>query len=78
MPRTLEAAAMEPGEIGCINAHGTATLASDAVETVAIKKMFGATAVIAWTWWQGVPCQYKSWSNASPTFKEGGKPDLAK
>ena len=44
MQRALEAAAMQPGEIGYINAHGTATLANDAVETAAIKRVFGTTA----------------------------------
>ena len=44
MQRALEAAAMQPGEIGYINAHGTATLANDAVETAAIKTVFGTTA----------------------------------
>lgn len=44
MQRALEAAAMQPGEIGYINAHGTATLANDAVETAAIKSVFGTTA----------------------------------
>ena len=33
-----------PHEIGYINAHGTATLANDAVETAAIKDVFGAHA----------------------------------
>ena len=45
MQRALDAAAMQPGEIGYINAHGTATLANDAVETAAIKQVFGGTAV---------------------------------
>jgi len=41
MQRALGAAAMRPDEIGYINAHGTATLANDATETAAIKKVFG-------------------------------------
>lgn len=45
MRRALESAAMQPVEVGYINAHGTATLANDAVETAAIKSVFGAHAV---------------------------------
>ncbi len=41
MRRALDAAAIQPDEIGYINAHGTATLANDAVETAAIKDVFG-------------------------------------
>jgi 3-oxoacyl-[acyl-carrier-protein] synthase II len=44
MRKALEAAAMQGGDIGYINAHGTATLANDAVETAAIKQVFGARA----------------------------------
>jgi 3-oxoacyl-[acyl-carrier-protein] synthase II len=44
MQRALGAAAMRPDEIGYINAHGTATLANDATETAAIKKVFGSHA----------------------------------
>ena len=44
MRRALEAAAMDAGAIGYINAHGTGTQANDAVETAAIKKVFGAAA----------------------------------
>jgi 3-oxoacyl-(acyl-carrier-protein) synthase len=44
MRRALESAAMRPEEIDYINAHGTATLANDAVETAAIKSVFGAQA----------------------------------
>jgi len=44
MRRALESAALQPGDIGYINAHGTATLANDAVETAAIKEVFGARA----------------------------------
>jgi 3-oxoacyl-[acyl-carrier-protein] synthase II len=40
----LESAAMQPADIGYINAHGTATLANDVVETAAIKQVFGAHA----------------------------------
>jgi beta-ketoacyl-acyl-carrier-protein synthase II len=41
MRRALDAAGIQPDEIGYINAHGTATLANDAVETAAIKDVFG-------------------------------------
>ena len=41
MRRALAAAALEPQDIGYINAHGTATLANDAVETAAIRQVFG-------------------------------------
>jgi 3-oxoacyl-[acyl-carrier-protein] synthase II len=44
MRRALESAVMRPDEINYINAHGTATLANDAVETSAIKDVFGAQA----------------------------------
>jgi 3-oxoacyl-[acyl-carrier-protein] synthase II len=44
MRRALESAAIQPDEIDYINAHGTATLANDAVETAAIKGVFGARA----------------------------------
>ena len=44
MWRALESAAMQPEDIGYINAHGTATLANDAAETAAIKKVFDAHA----------------------------------
>jgi 3-oxoacyl-[acyl-carrier-protein] synthase II len=44
MRRALESAAMQPEDIGYINAHGTATLANDAVETGAVKQVFGARA----------------------------------
>ena len=42
MSRALEAAQMSASEVGYINAHGTATLANDAVETAAIKQVFGS------------------------------------
>jgi 3-oxoacyl-[acyl-carrier-protein] synthase II len=44
MRRALADAAMEPGAIGYINAHGTGTQANDGVETAAIKEVFGAHA----------------------------------
>jgi beta-ketoacyl-acyl-carrier-protein synthase II len=44
MRLALASAALRPNDIGHINAHGTATLANDAVETAAIKQVFGAHA----------------------------------
>jgi len=44
MYRALESARMTAGDVGYINAHGTATIANDAVETAAIKQVFGAGA----------------------------------
>ena len=44
MELALRSAALTPDRIGYINAHGTATLANDAVETAAIKQVFGARA----------------------------------
>jgi 3-oxoacyl-[acyl-carrier-protein] synthase II len=44
MRLALASASLRPDEIGHINAHGTATLANDAVETAAIKQVFGAHA----------------------------------
>ena len=44
MRLALEDAAMAPGDIGYINAHGTGTQANDAVETAAIRAVFGAAA----------------------------------
>ena len=44
MHRALADAAMDPREIGYINAHGTGTQANDSVETGAIKEIFGARA----------------------------------
>ena len=41
MRLALDSAGMQPADIGYINAHGTATLANDAVETAAIKHVFG-------------------------------------
>jgi 3-oxoacyl-(acyl-carrier-protein) synthase len=45
MRQALESAAMTPSEISYINAHGTATIANDTVETAAIKEVFGALAL---------------------------------
>lgn len=41
MTRALESARISAGDVGYVNAHGTATLANDAVETAAIKQVFG-------------------------------------
>ena len=44
MQLALDDASMAVEEVGYINAHGTATEANDAVETAAIRKVFGARA----------------------------------
>jgi len=44
MERALESARMSAGDVGYVNAHGTATVANDAVETAAIKQAFGPAA----------------------------------
>jgi beta-ketoacyl-acyl-carrier-protein synthase II len=44
MALALDAAGLPPEGIGYLNAHGTATQANDAVETAAIKQVFGAHA----------------------------------
>jgi 3-oxoacyl-[acyl-carrier-protein] synthase II len=41
MTAALASARMSAGEVGYVNAHGTATVANDAVETAAIKAVFG-------------------------------------
>lgn len=40
----LDDAHVNPDEVGYINAHGTSTQANDAMETLAIKRVFGETA----------------------------------
>jgi 3-oxoacyl-(acyl-carrier-protein) synthase len=44
MALALAAADLAPSGVGYINAHGTGTLANDAVETAAIKEVFGVAA----------------------------------
>jgi 3-oxoacyl-[acyl-carrier-protein] synthase II len=44
MRMALERAGLDPGEVDYINAHGTSTPAGDRIETLAIKKVFGAQA----------------------------------
>lgn len=44
MRAALQSASLDPLAIDAINAHGTGTLANDAVETAAIKAVFGARA----------------------------------
>ena len=41
MGLALESARISAGDLGYVNAHGTATVANDAVETAAIKQVFG-------------------------------------
>jgi len=40
----LDEARVDPSEIGYINAHGTSTRLNDAMETAAVKRVFGETA----------------------------------
>jgi 3-oxoacyl-[acyl-carrier-protein] synthase II len=42
MLEALADAGAEPGDVGYINAHGTSTVPNDRVETIAIKRVFGA------------------------------------
>jgi 3-oxoacyl-[acyl-carrier-protein] synthase-1 len=45
MRQALQAATLEPGDIGYVNAHGTATLANDRAEAAATRAVFGPDAV---------------------------------
>ena len=44
MRRALHSAGMAPEEVGCVNAHGTSTPKNDPVETLGIRRVFGAHA----------------------------------
>jgi 3-oxoacyl-[acyl-carrier-protein] synthase II len=44
MSRALQDARIDPGDVDCINAHGTATPKNDPVETLAIKRLLGRRA----------------------------------
>jgi len=44
MKRALNDAALQPSDIGYINAHGTSTPVGDKIETIAIKNVFGDAA----------------------------------
>lgn len=44
MDRALKDAGLDPKEVGYINAHGTSTPYNDKIETLAVKKVFGAHA----------------------------------
>ncbi len=43
--RALKSARLQPESIGYVNAHGTGTVANDAIETAAIKEVFGEWAI---------------------------------
>lgn len=45
MRQALETAGVEPGEVGYVNAHGTATRDNDTTEALAIRSVFGDGAV---------------------------------
>ncbi len=48
MARALNDARVDPARVDYISAHGTATRYNDAVETLAIKRVFGAHATSVW------------------------------
>ncbi len=41
MAKALRAAGLQPSQVGYVNAHGTATVANDASETEAMRRVFG-------------------------------------
>jgi 3-oxoacyl-[acyl-carrier-protein] synthase II len=49
MEQALQSAALEPGDIDYINAHGTATLFNDAAEGTAIAHLFGPSVPVSST-----------------------------
>lgn len=49
MEQALQSAALEPGEVDYINAHGTATAFNDAAEGTAIAQLFGPTVPVSST-----------------------------
>ena len=62
--RCSDLSGTSPGDIDYINAHGTATLQNDAVETAAIKEVFGSRAY-------QIPCQFDQ-VDARPPPRSGG------
>jgi 3-oxoacyl-[acyl-carrier-protein] synthase II len=48
MQRALDDAGLAPGDVQYVNAHGTSTPYNDAIETKALKAVFGASAGALW------------------------------